>query len=173
MAWYDDLYDEAGNLVKRAGDLAGQVSYDNILGETPESGSWQDIAQSLLNPVYDPEGSLLSRVLKEAPPPNMAEIGQNLQKDPMGDPNKAPPNPVERDKVKEEANRKPFSPSSYTIPAPAKLSMPTYTVPDKGIGRVGGNANMYGRKRMMLNDTTEEEEMRRMAAALRRNQGYG
>ena len=150
MAWYDDLYDEAGNLVKRAGDLAGQVSYDNILGETPESGSWQDIAQSLLNPVYDPEGSLLSRVLKEAPP-----------------------NPVERDREKEEANRKPFSPSSYTIPAPAKLSMPTYTVPDKEVGRVGGNANMYGRKRMMLNDTTEEEEMRRMAAALRRNQGYG
>ena len=168
MAWYDDLYDEAGNLVKRAGDLAGQVSYDNILGETPESGSWQDIAQSLLNPVYDPEGRLLSRVLKDEPL-SMAEIGENQQKDSMADPER---NTVVRDREKEEANKKPFSPSSYTIPAPAKLSMPTYTVPDKEVGRVGGNANMYGRKRMMLNDTTEEEEMRRMAAALRRNQGY-
>ena len=168
MAWYDDLYDEAGNLVKRAGDLAGQVSYDNILGETPESGSWQDIAQSLLNPVYDPEGRLLSRVLKDEPL-SMAEIGENQQKDSMADPER---NTVVRDREKEEANKKPFSPSSYTIPAPAKLSMPTYTVPDKEVGRVGGNVNMYGRKRMMLNDTTEEEEMRRMAAALRRNQGY-
>ena len=168
MAWYDDLYDEAGNLVKRAGDLAGQVSYDNILGETPESGSWQDIAQSLLNPVYDPEERLLSRVLKDEPL-SMAEIGENQQKDSMADPER---NTVVRDREKEEANRKPFSPSSYTIPAPAKLSMPTYTVPDKGIGRVGGNANMYGRKRMMLDDKTEEEEMRRIVATLRRNQGY-
>ena len=141
---------------------------DELFGANPESGSWQDIAQSLLNPVYDPEGRLLSRVLKDEPL-SMAEIGENLQKDPMADPES---NPVVRDRGKEEANRKPFTPSSYTIPAPAKLSMPTYTVPDKEVGRVGGNVNMYGRKRMMLNDTTEEEEMRRMAAALRRNQGY-
>ena len=141
---------------------------DELFGANPESGSWQDIAQSLLNPVYDPEGRLLSRVLKDEPL-SMAEMGENLQKDPMADPES---NPVVRDRGKEEANKKPFSPSSYTIPAPAKLSMPTYTVPDKEVGRVGGNANMYGRKRMMLNDTTEEEEMRRMAAALRRNQGY-
>ena len=63
---------------------------DELFGVTPESGSWQDIAQSLLNPVYDPEGNLVARILKEAPSPNMAEIGQNLQVDPMGDPNKAP-----------------------------------------------------------------------------------
>ena len=50
--------------------------------------------------------------------------------------------------------------------------MPTYTVPDKEVGRVGGNPNMYGRKRMMLNDQTEDEEMRRIVATLRRNQGY-
>ena len=141
---------------------------DELFGANPESGSWQDIAQSLLNPVYDPEGRLLSRVLKDEPL-SMAEIGENQQKDSMADPER---NTVVRDREKEEANKKPFSPSSYTIPAPAKLSMPTYTVPDKEVGRVGGNANMYGRKRMMLNDTTEEEEMRRMAAALRRNQGY-
>ena len=141
---------------------------DELFGANPESGSWQDIAQSLLNPVYDPEGRLLSRVLKDEPL-SMAEIGENQQKDSMADPER---NTVVRDREKEEANKKPFSPSSYTIPAPAKLSMPTYTVPDKEVGRVGGNVNMYGRKRMMLNDTTEEEEMRRMAAALRRNQGY-
>ena len=141
---------------------------DELFGANPESGSWQDIAQSLLNPVYEPEERLLSRVLKDEPL-SMAEIGENQQKDPMADPER---NTVVRDREKEEANKKPFSPSSYTIPAPAKLSMPTYTVPDKEVGRVGGNANMYGRKRMMLNDTTEEEEMRRIAAALRRNQGY-
>jgi len=151
MAWEDEWYWQ-----------------DELFGANPESGSWQDIAQSLLNPVYDPEGRLLSRVLKDEPL-SMAEIGENQQKDSMADPER---NPVERDREKEEANKKPFSPSSYTIPAPAKLSMPTYTVPDKEVGRVGGNANMYGRKRMMLNDTTEEEEMRRIAAALRRNQGY-
>ena len=151
MAWEDEWYWQ-----------------DELFGANPESGSWQDIAQSLLNPVYDPEGRLLSRVLKDEPL-SMAEIGENQQKDSMADPER---NTVVRDREKEEANKKPFSPSSYTIPAPAKLSMPTYTVPDKEVGRVGGNANMYGRKRMMLNDTTEEEEMRRMAAALRRNQGY-
>jgi len=141
---------------------------DELFGANPESGSWQDIAQSLLNPVYDPEGRLLSRVLKDEPL-SMAEIGENQQKDSMADPER---NTVVRDREKEEANRKPFSPSSYTIPAPAKLSMPTYTVPDKEVGRVGGNANMYGRKRMMLDDKTEEEEMRRIVATLRRNQGY-
>jgi hypothetical protein len=151
MAWEDEWYWQ-----------------DELFGANPESGSWQDIAQSLLNPVYDPEGRLLSRVLKDEPL-SMAEIGENQQKDSMADPER---NTVVRDREKEEANKKPFSPSSYTIPAPAKLSMPTYTVPDKEVGRVGGNVNMYGRKRMMLNDTTEEEEMRRMAAALRRNQGY-
>tara|TARA_R100000656_G_scaffold77391_1_gene57088 strand:- start:11390 stop:11848 length:459 start_codon:yes stop_codon:yes gene_type:complete len=151
MAWEDEWYWQ-----------------DELFGANPESGSWQDIAQSLLNPVYDPEERLLSRVLKDEPL-SMAEIGENQQKDSMADPER---NTVVRDREKEEANRKPFSPSSYTIPAPAKLSMPTYTVPDKEVGRVGGNANMYGRKRMMLNDTTEEEEMRRIAAALRRNQGY-
>ena len=141
---------------------------DELFGANPESGSWQDIAQSLLNPVYDPEGRLLSRVLKDEPL-SMAEIGENQQKDSMADPER---NTVVRDREKEEANKKPFSPSSYTIPAPAKLSMPTYTVPDKEVGRVGGNANMYGRKRMMLNDQTEDEEMRRIVATLRRNQGY-
>ena len=71
---------------------------DELFGANPESGSWQDIAQSLLNPVYDPEGRLLSRVLKDEPL-SMAEMGENLQKDPMADPES---NPVVRDREKKK-----------------------------------------------------------------------
>ena len=127
---------------------------DELFGVTPESGSWQDIAQSLLNPVYDPEGNLVARILKEAPSPNMAEIGQNLQVDTMGDPNKAPPNPVKRDLEKEEKNRPSWKPSTNTFKSPDMVTMPTYTVPRKEVGRIGGNANMYGRNKQ---DMTEEE----------------
>lgn len=58
--WYDDLLDGASN-------LASKASFDNVFGETPESGSLMDIGQSLLNPNYDPEGTLIGRVLREAP----------------------------------------------------------------------------------------------------------
>tara|TARA_Y100000593_G_scaffold33824_1_gene66501 strand:- start:119 stop:553 length:435 start_codon:yes stop_codon:yes gene_type:complete len=127
---------------------------DELFGVTPESGSWQDIAQSLLNPVYDPEGNLIARILKEAPSPNMAEIGQNLQVDPMGDPNKAPPNPVKRDLEKEEKNRPSWKPSTNTFKSPDMVTMPIYTVPRREVGNIGGNANMYGRNKQ---DMTEEE----------------
>jgi hypothetical protein len=138
---------------------------DYLFGANPESGSWEDIAQSFLNPVYDPEGRLLGRILKEAPPPNMAEIGQNLQKDPMGDPNKAPPNPVVRDRAKEEANRTAWTPSSSTIPQPDMIIMPEYTVPEREVGRIGGEPNMYGN---LQNEITEEEELAMLAQLLRR-----
>ena len=128
--------------------------WDELFGVTPESGSWQDIAQSLLNPVYDPEGSLVARILKEAPSPSMADIGQNLQKDPMGDPNKAPPNPVKRDLEKEEKNRPSWKPSTNTFKSPDMVTTPIYTVPRREVGRIGGNVNMYGRKKQ---DMTEEE----------------
>ena len=138
---------------------------DYLFGANPESGSWEDIAQSFLNPVYDPEGRLLGRILKEAPPPNMAEIGQNLQKDPMGDPNKAPPNPVKRDRPKEEANRTAWTPSSSAIPQPDMIIMPEYTVPEREVGRIGGSPNMYGN---LQNEITEEEELAMLAQLLRR-----
>ena len=138
---------------------------DYLFGANPESGSWEDIAQSFLNPVYDPEGRILGRVLKEAPPPNMAEIGQNLQKDPMGDPNKAPPNPVKRDRPKEEANKVGWTPSSSTIPQPDMITMPEYTVPERKVGRIGGDPNMYGN---LQNEITEEEELAMLAQLLRR-----
>ena len=138
---------------------------DYLFGANPESGSWEDIAQSFLNPVYDPEGRLLGRVLKEAPPPNMAEIGQNLQKDPMGDPNKAPPNPVVRDRAKEEANRTAWTPSSSTIPQPDIIIMPEYTVPEREVGRIGGEPNVYCN---LQNEITEEEELAMLAQLLRR-----
>tara|TARA_Y100001938_G_scaffold54787_1_gene76476 strand:- start:140 stop:574 length:435 start_codon:yes stop_codon:yes gene_type:complete len=127
---------------------------DELFGVTPESGSWQDIAQSLLNPVYDPKGNLIARILKEAPSPNMAEIGQNLQVDPMGDPNKAPPNPVKRDLEKEEKNRPSWKPSTNTFKSPDMVTMPIYTVPRREVGNIGGNANMYG---INQQDMTEEE----------------
>ena len=138
---------------------------DYLFGANPESGSWEDKAQSFLNPVYDPEGRLLGRVLKEAPPPNMAEIAQNLQKDPMGDPNKAPPNPVVRDRAKEEANRTAWTPSSSTIPQPDIIIMPEYTVPEREVGRIGGEPNVYGN---LQNEITEEEELAMLAQLLRR-----
>jgi len=128
--------------------------WDELFGALPESGSWQDIAQSLLNPVYDPEGNLVARILKEAPSPNMAEIGQNLQVDPMGDPNKAPPNPVKRDLEKEEKNKSSWKPSTNTFKSPDMITMPIYTVPRREVGNIGGNANMYGRNKQ---DMTEEE----------------
>jgi len=127
---------------------------DELFGVTPESGSWQDIAQSLLNPVYDPEGNLIARILKEAPTSSMADIGQNLQKDPMGDPNKAPPNPVKRDLEKEEKNRPSWKPSANTFKSPDMVTMPIYTVPRREVGNIGGNANMYG---INQQDITEEE----------------
>ena len=138
---------------------------DYLFGANPESGSWEDIAQSFLNPVYDPESFLVARILKEAPPPNMAEIGQNLQKDPMGDPNKAPPNPVVRDRPKEEANRPTWTPSSATYDAPDMITMPEYTVPEREVGRIGGEPNMYGN---LQNEITEEEELAMLAQLLRR-----
>tara|TARA_R100001163_G_C4900678_1_gene89432 strand:+ start:108 stop:551 length:444 start_codon:yes stop_codon:yes gene_type:complete len=137
--------------------------FNKLFGETPESGSFNDIAQSLLNKRYDPEGILMARILQEAPAPNMAQIGENLQVDPMGDPNKAPPNPV----VRQEVEETPFVPSDYTMSTPSQMAMPTYTVPNKEVGMVGGEANMYGRQRMMLNDQTEDEEMAMLIQALR------
>jgi hypothetical protein len=137
---------------------------DYLFGERPESGSWEDIAQSLLNPVYDPEGRLLSRILKEAPPPSMADIGKNLQQDPMGDPNKAPPNPVIRDLEQEEANRPAWSPSSATYDAPDMITVPQYEVPRWKVGMIGGNPNMYGN----LQKNITEEELEMLSRLLRR-----
>ena len=158
MAWYDDLYDEAGNLIK-------QASFDNVFGETPESGSLMDIGQSLLNPNYDPEGTLIGRVLRDAPPPSMADRGRSMEQDPMGNPDETPPNPVDRSNEPEPT---PFVPSEYTMNMPARMSgTNTYNVPTREVGMVGGKANVYGRQRMVLDDGSEEEERQRMIAALR------
>jgi len=161
MDWLDDLYDEAGNLIK-------QASFDNVFGETPESGSWEDIGQSLLNPNYDPEGRLLGRVLKDDPLPSVGDISAALEKDPNVDYNTIPstvPNPVDRSNEPEPT---PFVPSEYTMNMPARMSgTNTYNVPTREVGMVGGKPNLYGRERMMLDDMSEEEERRRMIAALR------
>jgi len=146
--WYDDLLDGASN-------LASKASFDNVFGATPESGSLMDIGQSLLNPNYDPEGTLIGRVLREAPPPDMSDILNNPD-----NPNETPPNPVDRTN---EPDPKPFVPSEYTMNMPAKMSMDIAGVPRKReVGMVGG------KPRMQLNaNTEEEEEMARLAQYLR------
>jgi len=146
--WYDDLLDGASN-------LASKASFDNVFGATPESGSLMDIGQSLLNPNYDPEGTLIGRVLREAPPPDMSDILNNPD-----NPNETPPNPVDRTN---EPDPEPFVPSEYTMRMPAKMSMDIAGVPRKReVGMVGG------KPRMQLNANTEdEEEMARIAQILR------
>ena len=148
MAFWEDLYDGASNLVSKA-------SFDNVFGETPESGSLMDIGQSLLNPNYDPEGKLLGRVLRDAPPPDMSDILNNPD-----NPNETPPNPVDRTN---EPDPEPFVPSEYTMNMPARMSMDTSgsVQQRRDVGRVGGKA------RMVLDDGSEEEERQRMIAALR------
>lgn len=153
--WYDDLLDGASN-------LASKASFDNVFGETPESGSLMDIGQSLLNPNYDPEGTLIGRVLREAPPPDMSDILNNPD-----NPNETPPNPVDRTN---EPDPEPFVPSEYVMKMPAKMRM-EYGGPQKRreVGRVGGSpVKTYGTQRMQLNANTEdEEEMARIAQYLR------
>ena len=146
--WYDDLLDGASN-------LASKASFDNVFGETPESGSLMDIGQSLLNPNYDPEGTLIGRVLRDAPPPDMSDILNNPD-----NPNETPPNPVDRTN---EPDPEPFVPSEYVMNMPAKMSMDIAGVPRKReVGMVGG------KPRMQLNaNTEEEEEMARLAQYLR------
>jgi len=156
MAWYDDF-------LEGASDLASKVKYDNVFGETPESGSLMDIGQSLLNPNYDPEGRLLGRILKDAPPPDMSDILNNPDS-----PNETPPNPVDRSN---EPEHEPFVASEYTMNMPAKIRM-NYGEPQKRteVGKVGGSpVETYGkRQRLQLNaNTEEEEEMARLAQYLR------
>lgn len=129
--------------------------FNKLFGATPESGSFSDIAQSLLNKRYDPEGHLLGRVLRDAPPPDMSDILNNPD-----NPNETPPNPVDRTN---EPDPEPFVASEYTMNMPAKMSMDIAGVPRKReVGMVGG------KPRMQLNaNTEEEEEMARLAQYLR------
>ena len=129
--------------------------FNKLFGATPESGSFSDIAQSLLNKRYDPEGHLLGRVLRDAPPPDMSDILNNPD-----NPNETPPNPVDRTN---EPDPEPFVPSEYVMNMPAKMSMDIAGVPRKReVGMVGG------KPRMQLNaNTEEEEEMARLAQYLR------
>ena len=137
---------------------------DELFGKTPESGSWEDIGQSLLNKRYDPEGHLLGRVLRDAPPPDMSDILNNPD-----NPNETPPNPVDRTN---EPESEPFVFSDYTMKMPAKMEM-QYGGPQKSRNpdRVGSapveNYGTQRRQRMVLDDGSEEEERQIMIAALR------
>ena len=162
--WYDDF-------LEGASDLASKASFDNVFGETPESGSLMDIGQSLLNPNYDPEKSLFRRVIEDGPSPSMADISAALKKDPNADMDTIPstaPNPVDRTN---EPDPEPFVASKYTMNMPAKIRM-NYGEPQKRteVGKVGGSpVETYGkRQRLQLNaNTEEEEEMARLAQYLR------
>ena len=152
--WYDDFLDGAS-------DLASKASFDNVFGATPESGSLMDIGQSLLNPNYDPEGTLIGRVLRENP--NQGVGGAGVSSDgvtPMYGSSAPETNPVDRTN---EPDPEPFVPSEYTMRMPAKMSMDIAGVPRKReVGMVGG------KPRMQLNaNTEEEEEMARLAQYLR------
>lgn len=152
--WYDDFLDGAS-------DLASKASFDNVFGETPESGSLMDIGQSLLNPNYDPEGTLIGRVLRENP--NQGVGGAGVSSDgvtPMYGSSAPETNPVDRTN---EPDPEPFVPSEYVMNMPAKMSMDIAGVPRKReVGMVGG------KPRMQLNaNTEEEEEMARLAQYLR------
>ena len=139
---------------------------DYLFGANPESGSWEDIAQSFLNPVYDPEGRLLGRVLRENPNQGVGGAGVSADgKTPMYGSSAPETNPVKRDRPKEEANRTAWTPSSSTIPQPDIIIMPEYTVPEREVGRIGGDPNMYGN---LQNEITEEEELAMLAQLLRR-----
>ena len=152
--WYDDFLDGAS-------DLASKASFDNVFGETPESGSLMDIGQSLLNPNYDPESNLIARVLRENP--NQGVGGAGVSSDgvtPMYGSSAPETNPVDRTN---EPDPEPFVPSEYVMKMPAKMSMDIAGVPRKReVGMVGG------KPRMQLNaNTEEEEEMARLAQYLR------
>ena len=165
---YDDLLDKAS-------DLANKVKYDNVFGETPESGSFMDIGQSLLNPNYDPEGTLIGRVLRENP--NQGVGGAGVSSDgvtPMYGSSAPETNPVDRTN---EPEPEPFVPSEYIMQMPAKLKS-EFNIPQKRteVGRVGGSpVETYGkRQRLQLNANTEdEEEMARIAQYLRKTQNLG
>ena len=130
---------------------------DEIFGKYPEAGSLQDIAQSLLNKSYDPEGSLVNRILRETEYYPSTTYGQTEGEE--------KPDPVIRDIEKEEANKGTWKPKSNTYVAPDIMALPQYTVPRREVGRIGGEPNMYGR---LQNDITEEEELAMLAQLLRR-----
>ena len=148
---------------------------DELFGKTPESGSWEDIGQSLLNPNYDPEGRLLGRVLRENPNQGLGGAGVNKEGDPMYG---STDEPDEEPKPEEEEIIEPFQSSDYQMDLPPRIEM-QYDGPQKTINpdRVGGPpVENYGtqRQRMVLDDGSEEEERRRrIAAILRRSQRYG
>jgi hypothetical protein len=143
-------------------DILKYTDQDYLFGANPESGSWQDIAQSFLNTPYDPEGSLIGRILRaEERVPSTP--GVNPEGDPMyGSSGKT--NPVIRDLEQEEANRPAWSPSSATYDAPDMITVPQYEVPRWKVGMIGGNPNMYGN----LQKNITEEELEMLSRLLRR-----
>jgi len=164
MAWYDDLYDKASNLVSKAD--ANELFGINEAGLFNDIGLIDDLKKTAL-------GKALRGVNADTSGAGVSPDGET----PMygsTDPASIPPD--EEPKPVEEEIREPFVPSEYQMNMPAKLEM-QYGGQQKrrSPDRVGGPpVETYGtqRQRMVLDDGSEEEERRRMIAALRRNQGY-
>ena len=162
MAWYDDLYDKASNLVSKAD--ANELFGVNDAGLFNDIGLIDDLKKSAL-------GKALRGVNADT-----SGAGINDQRKPMyGSTDPADIKVDEEPTPVEEEIIEPFQSSDYQMNLPPRIETPIYNVPTREVGRVGGPpVETYGtqRQRLVLDDGSEEEERRRMIAALRRNQGY-
>tara|TARA_R100001377_G_C3186295_1_gene108697 strand:- start:590 stop:1072 length:483 start_codon:yes stop_codon:yes gene_type:complete len=160
MDWLDDLYDKASNLVSKAdaNDLFG----------INEAGLFNDIGL-----IDDLKKTALGKALRGVNA-DTSGAGINKNRKPMygsTDPAEIPPD--EEPTPVEEEIRNPFQSSDYQMNLPPRIETPIYNVPTREVGMIGSKPNLYGRKRMVLDDGSEEEERKIIAAILRRNQGYG
>jgi len=152
MAWYDDLYDKASNLVSKADA--------NELFGVNESGLFNDIGL-----IDNLKQSALGKALRGVDA-NTSGAGVNSQGDPMygSDSDYRP-------EVEVNQEIEPFQATEYQMNMPAKMQM-EYGGQQKrrSPDRVGGSpVETYGkRQRLQLNaNTEEEEEMARLAQYLR------
>ena len=150
MAWYDDLYDGASNLVSKA-------SANELFGVN-ESGLFNDIGL-----IDDLKKSALGKALRGVDA-NTSGAGVNEDGKPMyGSSDYMPEVEVEE--------LEPFQSTDYQMNMPAKMEM-QYGGPQKSRNpdrdRVEGPpVKTYGRQRLQLNANTEEEERARLAQYLR------
>ena len=154
MAWYDDLYDGASNLVSKA-------SANELFGVN-ESGLFNDIGL-----IDDLKESALGRALRGVDA-NTSGAGVNEDGKPMYGSSDYMPE-VEAKELE------PFQSTDYQMNMPAKMEM-QYGGPQKSRNpdrnRVGGPpVETYGRQRLQLNANTEEEEERARLAQYLRNIG--
>ena len=120
---------------------------DAVFGLEPEQGSMYDLGRSLLDSNYNPEGTFLSRALKDTP-----EVTNDFYDDGKG--------------LDLEAN---IASNEGKVDKPSiKRKATTYNVADTRVADLPLYEVDQSRPQ-----SEEEERRRRIAAILRRNQGYG